>query len=525
LEERTEPDQSAIDSLGRGTVVMVLGTFVFFLLSFVGRVLVARHLSPELFGDFNLGLALAGLLSLVALLGLHQAVARTIADAKDPAVRRRVIRWAAFITIGMATVSSAAVYLLASQIASLFDPAQATQLTGVFQLFSVTVGVTLLCTFIASVFQGFEDTVPNAWINQSVQPAAFVIFVSIYIAFHLQLTGALISWVISNVITLAVLLVYTWRRLSKHLPPGPLAGELPTGLWILSLALWGVTTLTYVTAYVDTLILGHYRPEEQVGIYSATMLFARLLLVGSASVTYIFLPVTARLARAGDYGTIRSSYVTTSRWVLLLTLPLCFVFVFLPNDSLRLVFGQLYLPGSEALIVITVAALMSVAIGPVNVTLAGMAKTRPLLIATAISAIANVVLSLTLTPVYGLMGAAIAWSVARVLYPATGALALYTDHRITPFRRSLVLPLVVSLAVGIPVFLLVGFFPHPDWIIFPMFVFGVALFLGAILFTRSIEAGDLIVVRITERLLGRPLPGLERFMLRFAQPGTIAASR
>ena len=70
-------------------------------------------------------------------------------------------------------------------------------------MFSVTIGLTLLCTFIASIFQGFEDTVPNAWINQAVQPGAFLVFVYIFFYFHLQLTAALLAWVSR-----------TWSRLS-----------------------------------------------------------------------------------------------------------------------------------------------------------------------------------------------------------------------------------------------------------------------------------------------------------------------
>lgn len=516
MAEGALPSRSVIDSLGTGTVVMILGTVALFLLNFVGRVAVARHLTPELFGDFNLGLSLAGLLSLIALLGLNQAVARTVANSRDLETKRKVIRWAASITAVTATLVSVAVYVFATPLASLFDPSEASELAVVFQLFSVTVGLTLLCTFIAGVFQGFEDTVPNAWINQAVQPGAFVVFVYLFFAFHLELTGALIAWVLSNVVTFVALLVYAWRRLPRLLPPGPSAKKLPRGILTLSFSLWGVAALTFVTAYIDTLILGHYRPEEQVGIYSAVMLLARLILAGSWSITYILLPVTARLHGEGDFTTIRSSYVTTSRWVLLFTMPLFFVFALIPTSSISLVFGKSYDPGSLALIVITVAALASVAVGPVNVTLAGLGATRPLLLSTAVSAVANVVLSLTLTPVYGIMGAAIAWAVARVLFPATGAFALWADHAVTAFRRSFVLPLVVGLAVGIPLFVGVDLLPHPAWIVVPMYFVGVGVVLGAILFTRSIEEGDLVVCRIAERALGRPLPGLERFLMRFS---------
>jgi len=508
---------AALDSLGKGTVVIVLGTLALFILSFVGRVATARHLNTDGFGDFNLGLALAGLLSLVALLGLHQAVARTLAATHDPAARRRVIRTVAFVTGVMAFVVSTLVYVLAGSIASIFNPGQGPELTEVFQLFSVTVGLTLLCTFIASVFQGFEDTVPYAWINQAVQPAAFVIFLYIFFAFNLELTAALVAWVLSNVVTFAILVVYAFRQLPKHLPPGPVAAELPAGMFLLSLSLWGVTTLAFVTAYIDTLILGAFRPSTQVGVYSAVMTLGRLVLISSTAVTYIFLPVSARLNREGDFATLRSSYVTTTRWALLFALPIFLVFAFLPSDTLHSVFGKSYIPGSLALLLIASAAIASVALGPVNVTLAGVGATRPLLVATAASATSNIVLSFSLIPTYGLIGAAIAWSVARVLYPGFGAAALYFDHRIHSWDRNLVLPLAVSLATAAPILLAVGFLPHPDWVVYPLWAVGVGVFIFAILVTRSIEKGDLVVCRMLEKVLGRPLPQLERFLVRFSR--------
>lgn len=492
---------------------MVFGTIALLLLNLIGRVYAARNLTVEQFGDFNLGLAFAGLLSLIALVGLHQAMARTIAEHPDPVLHRRIIRWAAAVTAITAAVSSSLVYFFASSIASLFDPAGSAQLTVVFQLFSVTVGLTLLCTFLASIFQGFEDTVPNAWLNQAVQPGAFVVFVFIFFYFHLALEGALLAWVISNIVTFVAMVAYTIYRLPKHLPPGPTAdAKLPEGLLVLSFALWGVTTLTFVTAYIDTLILGVFRPEEQVGIYSAVMTLARLILVVSAAVTYIFLPVAARLWGRGDTKTLREVFVTTTRWMMIFTVPILFIFALLPVNSITTVFGHSYASGAEALSLITVGALISVLFGPVNAALAGMGATRPLLVSTAISAAANIGLSFALIPTFGLMGAAVAWTVARILYPATAAVALHAEYGIQPFYRSLLLPLGLSLAVGVPLFLLIPFVSHPAWVVFPLYFAGLGLCVAMVLASRSVEQGDFVVCRIAERVFRHPLPRLRRTM-------------
>jgi len=508
----------AIDSIGRGALIMIVGTVSLLLLSFIVRVELARHLSLTAFGSFNLGLAFSGLLALLALFGLHQATARTLAERTDPAVRRHLIRWVLGITVIAAVVSSSAVYLLAGPIASLFDPADASQLTGVFQLFSVTIGLSLMNTFLASLFQGFEDTVPNAWINQTLQPAAFLAFIFVYLHFDLTLTDALVAWAISNVVTFLALVAYTLRRLPRYVPPGPSSAQLPTGLWILSVSLWGVTTLAFVTAYIDTLLLGAFRDEANVGIYSAVMTLARLILVASGAVTYIFLPVAARLKGQGDIQSIRSTFPTAARWVLIFTVPMFLVFGLLPTDSATAIFGPEYAPGAIALVIITTGSLVSVVFGPVNATLAGMGMTRPLLLAAAISATANVVLSLALIPMYGLVGAAIAWGGARVLYPSVGAYALYSRHGISTVHRTFLVPLLLTLGIGIPLFLVIGVLPHPHWVIYPLYFLGLLLFLLVIFATRTVTEGDLVVCRLAEQALGRPLPRLQTFLERFSRP-------
>jgi O-antigen/teichoic acid export membrane protein len=514
VESEATGHSSAIDSLGRGTTVMVLGTIALLLLNFIGRVYAARNLTVAQFGSFNLGLALAGLLALVALLGLHQAMARSLAENPDPASRRRLIRWTAGITAVTSVSTSVIVYVFAAQIAQLFDPSQTAVLTEVFQFFSVTVGLTLLCTFMASIFQGFEDTVPNAWLNQAVQPAAFAIFLVIFFRFHLALEGALLAWVISNIVTFLALLTYSFRRLPKHLTAGSADAPLPKGLFSLSVALWGVTTLTFVTAYVDTLILGAFRPAEQVGIYSAMMLLARLILVVAAAVTYIFLPVAARLTGQKDMKTLGEMFVTTTRWMMIFTIPIFFLFTVLPHASIVTVFGTNYVAGDEALELISVGAFVSILFGPVNAALAGMGVTRPLLLATGISAAANAVLSVTLIPTYGLLGAAIAWTTARFLYPASAMTGLYESAKIHPFHRTLLVPLAVTLALGIPLFYGISILHHPAWIVFPLYFVGLGLCIGVVLATRSVEPGDFVAARMAERALGRPLPRLHRLLER-----------
>jgi O-antigen/teichoic acid export membrane protein len=364
---------SAIISLGRGTAVMVASTLALLLFSLIGRVAVARHLSLTAFGDFNLAISFTGLLALVALLGLHQAIARTLAHESDPGMRRKVIRLGLVITSVAAAVASTSVYVLAPELAVLFSAgnvANVADLTLVFELFAGTLAMVLGTTFLAAIFQGFENAGPNAWFNQAMQPAAFVVFVVVFLVFRLDLYTATVAWLLSNVAMFVGILVYSVLKLPRYLPRAPIPPRPITGLFGLSVALWGVTTMQFVTAYADTLILGVFWSEANVGLYSAAMTLCRLILAGNGALTFIFLPVASRLHRQHDMPSLRRVFLTSTRWVLVITFPLLLLFTFLPGPSLVAVYGPDYTGASFALALLTLGAFVSVIVGPVKSTFA-----------------------------------------------------------------------------------------------------------------------------------------------------------
>jgi O-antigen/teichoic acid export membrane protein len=516
-----EPVARSLFSVGRGTAVLVVSTILLFFFNFVGRVAVAREFSVASWGDFSIGIALTGALSIVALLGLHQAVARMLSYERDPGMRRKVVRWGLGLTVLGGTVASLTIYLLAGPIASLFlstsgnGAGSVAVLTETFQLLSVTVGFYLMSLFLAAIFQGFEDAVPNAWFNQVINPGLFLVFVLLFIVLHLGYVGALLAYVLANGVAFAAIAVYTWRKVPALLPRAPEPPGPPRGLLNLSVSLWGVSALSFVTAYVDTLILGVFDNRTIVGDYSAAMTLARLLLVGASALTYIFLPVAARLARDRDTDTIRTTYVTATRWILIITVPMFLLFALMPGLSIGAVFGSKYDAGSVALSILVVGSFLSVLVGPANAALAGMGYTRALLVTSLISAVLNVVLSLGLIPTLGMIGASLAWAVARAMFPGSGIVALWRSDRINPFRRILVAPLAVSLAIGVPLFYFLDRMNLPLWTAFPLYGVGVLVFLLSMLVTRSLDPGDLIAARMIENLLGRPMPALRRFMGRF----------
>ena len=504
--------------MGRGTTVTIVGTLALFALSFAGRVTAARELSVADWGAYNLGISLTGLVAIVSLLGLSQATARSLAAEGDPSEQRAIARWAVALAGGIGLIASLSVYYLATPLANLFSTPT---LAPVFEILSITVGFTVLSNVLASTFQGFRDAFPNAFFNQALNPALFVALVLVFFELHVGLFGVLWATVGSTGGAFAGLSLYSARKLRRHLAwRGPAPPRPKRELWDLTVALWGVSSLAYITAFADTLVLGIYRPASTVGFYAAAMSLARLILLAGATVTYIYLPVATRLEKRGADGEMRSIYVTATRWMLLLTMPFFLLFVFAPDLTIESVFGSSYGPGGEALAILALSAFISSAVGPVNATLTGLAFARVQLLTAGVSALVNVVLSFLLIPRWGILGAAAAWGIARALYPALGLTAIYAQRGLHPFRPVLVKPMLLAVAIGGPLFFAVGHAHLPHVVVVPAFFGGAGLFLVALVATRAILPEDLIAIDALERITRRPMPRIRGWLDRHRAPSS-----
>ncbi|MGC2288348.1 MAG: oligosaccharide flippase family protein [Thermoplasmata archaeon] len=505
--------QESLDSVSKGTTILVLSTAAFLLLGFVGRVVAARALPVAAFGEFNLGVSFTTLLSIVILLGLNQALARMLAWEHDAGERRTLIRWAIGVSSVSSTVGSVAVFVFATQLADLFhNPA----LIYVFQLLAVSVGMGAITPIFASIFQGFHNVVPNAVFNQLVNPLLFVVFVFLLLYLHWGLTGVVIAYVIADVVAFVGIVVYTAHYLPKIVPRTARGPPRPKPLlWVLTVSMWGVSSLGFVTGYADTIILGVYHSALLVGYYSTSMTLTRVILLAAQSLTYIYLPMTAKLARLNAHDALRSTYITATRWILVMTFPLFLLFVFAPNLTIDSLFGPKYGPAALSLQFLAIAAFLSNVVGPVNACLGGLGLARTQLWTSSTAAVTNLALSFALIPTFGVFGASAAWGIARGMYPGLGLAALNRAHGITPFRRVLLLPVGVTMAIGIPVFVVFEQLQHvPHWIVVPLFFFGSGLYVLALLLTKCLLPGDLAAIVAAERVLRTPLPRLRRLLER-----------
>jgi O-antigen/teichoic acid export membrane protein len=494
--------REGLDSVTRGTLVMLFGTLGYVVENFVSRVLLARSISIHDWGNFSLGLALAGLLASLGSLGLAQAVARNLPFASRDDERRAIVHSSFAVVVPSAIVVSGAMLFLGIALTPTLP-----ELALTVEFFAGAVAMMILSGLIAAVFQGYEDVRPNALFVQILNPTLFIVFLIAAEApnpFHLGYLEALLAYLASASVALVAIALYARRRLPRLLPPGERAPGVSRRLFLFAAPLFVVGVLGVVSQNGDTILLGVFL-RNSLGYYTAALSLARLLMVGLGSLAYIFLPVTARFVRAGDHDAVRITYATATKWMILTSLPLFLIFFFLPSRSLGFVYGSEYAIGSTTLKLLVLAAFGSTLLGPSMATQVSYGQTRLLMYNTIAAALADVVLSWALIPPFGTNGAAVAWGVATSMAPALSAVELAVLQNVHPFRRNYLVPLLVT---SVPLAVLFVFVPLavPLWAL-PLLVGGIAiLYLMLVFATGSVDTGDRLLLEVVEGFLRRRIP-------------------
>jgi O-antigen/teichoic acid export membrane protein len=510
--------REGLSSVTRGTLFLLVATLLFVLFNFIARVVVVRNITPAEWSAFSWALTLTGFLAAFGTLGLPNAIARSLAYAGSDAERRTMVRGTLFLGGGAGATVAVVVFLIGPSIgARLQTPDIGTAL----QFLAIGAGCVIAANLIASIFQGYEDVTPNALFLQILTPLLFVLFLFLAVVGPGGLTfrGALIAYAFANAVGLVIAAAYMFSRLPRRLPPGPGAPSALTRLLRFAGPLFVASILSSLTGNGDTLVLGLYFPTS-VGTYAASLTLARLLQVGITAAAYIFLPVTARLFRRGDSDSIRVTYATVTKWMLLFSLPLFVLFFILPSLSLGFVYGPLYTTVIAPLQITVLGAFVSTLFGPGSATQVALGQTRLVAYNSMAAATVDVGLALWLIPHYGPVGAAISWAVATSLAAGLALGELAVTSGVHPFRVHSLVPLALT---GVPIGILLALMHPalPGWALPGVGLAVAALFILVVAVTRSIDRGDRLLLEVVEGLLGRPLPfvrGIARFALRGRGP-------
>ncbi len=491
----------ALKTLLKGSTLVLIGLVIAKVLTFLRQYTIIRFLTPEDYGLYSLGMTIILIYVLVCSLGLPTGAQRYIAYflGRDELPRLKGAIYDSMWVLGISTtVATALSVVLAKPLSLAFDMPE---LYHVMLWLSPLIPLTVIVNTSSSFFLGFQRVGVKVFLQEIGACLLSAALTIAFLAFRNELTFALVAMVSSYVLVAAIAALYSVLRFPIKL--GPLAREKTASLLLrFSIPIFAFDAFNYLMIQIDTLMLGVFWTSNVVGIYNAGFLLVQMLAIFLSSLVHIFMSVTSEMIAKNHVHEVGRLYKSATRWVLIFTFPLFLTFFLFPSDTLALVYGAEYVSAARALQILCIGELFHTLLGPNGMTLLSFGKSKLLMTSSGVVVLINLALNLTLTPRFGMNGAAVATFSALTLRNIYYSLYLYAKYRIHPFNKGFFASLAAMLVPGAALY--AAFSPLLDisrWFLLSYYPLVLAFCLIILSVTRNLAEEDKALFYAVKRKL------------------------
>lgn len=398
------------DKLLQGSALILMYRVSGAALAFASQILLARWMGAAELGLYVLAVSWCFLLSTAAAIGLPTGAMRFVPQGlvkNDTGYAHGFLNFSTRATIatstGVAVLGLLVVFGMRGTLSSGLPSALGIAMLAVpiYTLMSVHLGVALAWSWFNTSFVT----------NNVLRPLLFLAAAAIAYATLPNLNAPLVMALQAGAILLTTLGACIIVRRRVRLAEGSAPTE-DSQLWLrTSLPLMLVTLFTGYFPEMNVIVLGGIIPSDQVAIYSACFRTALLISFGLFAVDAFVGPKFASFHASGDRTHLQELVVQATRLRSLGAVTALVIFVFVGEWLLGL-FGPEFVTGYPVLLILASAQVVHAVVGPVTRLLSIGGHQNQCLYVFSVSIALLIVLTSVLAPQHGMLGAAVAASVA-----------------------------------------------------------------------------------------------------------------
>lgn len=167
--------------------------------------------------------------------------------------------------------------------------------------------------------------------------------------------------------------------------------------------------------YADSIMIGYYLTNADVGVYRVVFQFTTLAVIATNALRVTLWPKVSRWSKTGEMKNIEESLSRAFSYSLILAVPVFTGGILLGDRLLYFFYGAEFAKGYPILIILLFTQIVNVFQFFFTMYLGALDRQKDSFKVTAVAVTANIVLNLLLIPVIGIMGAAIATMVTMSL--------------------------------------------------------------------------------------------------------------
>ncbi|MDI6643954.1 MAG: flippase [Methanobacteriaceae archaeon] len=506
--------------LAKGSFMMMISYILFRVGGYFYRFLMSRLLGPEGYGLLGLTIPFQGIFQILSAGGLPPAIAKYVSQYKAlneyDQVRQVIFTSLKFMVV-LGIFFSLLMFFSADWIAnSVFHKPLAVyplQAVALITPFSVIVGA------FRGAFQGFYK-MEYIVVTRAVEQVFMITMAVVLVSIGFYAAGAVMGTGIGFMASAAAAFLIFRKFLWKYLPePDP---EKKFGLWDelkLIKTLLGfsipviITALSEMAIYdISTFVIGSYMATKYVGYYTAADPIARMPLVISLSVATAVLPAASEAAALKDKGLLKDYIVQSYRYVILLVLPLCVGIAIFAQPVMALLFGSDFVPGAEALSILVIG-MTFYTLFMVSASISqGIGFPRLPMMILLIGTVINLGLNLLLVPLYGIVGAALATTIAAFIIMIGILWQTFQKTQVTPPYQDFGKISLATAIMCLPLIILPKTF---EGFVLSIFIAPI-VYLLSLIFLKGFEVRDLKMMNKIAKRMG-PLSSLLEKLIKFIE--------
>ncbi len=508
-------------TLAAGTAQNIVGLMVFVVGTFGANVLISRAFGtsgPIALAIVTLGSQFAFIAAAGTRFGMDMASVRYVAievGAGHPGRARPVVTRAAVIAGVVSAAMAALAFSLAGPIGrALGSPETATRSIDAIRAGAVAIPFVALTYTWLGGSRGLKVMSHTLYVQWVAQPLLWIVLMlALWRVFDKTEAVAVWAYAGSWVIA-AVAARFFWQHISARFEREEPAPGL-TGLIVrygapratAALLSQGLFWIDFFVA--SAFVSSGYVSTTEIGVYSAAVRAALIMVLFLTAVSYVFAPFVADLHARGETARLDALFKTITRWTIAGTIPVLLLMLVVPAEILRM-FGKAdFASGAQALRILVVGQAINVSVGAAGFVLIMAGRTGWDLVVYILSALLDLALSIVLVPKFGISGAAAAQAITIALSNWLRLVLVRRFVGIFPWDRSYVRLAVPAGACAVAMIATNALVGSAAWYLQIVLVgaIGTAVYLPILLALGLTASEKVALTNGLAKLRGRPAVG------------------
>jgi len=480
---------------------VLLSIIIFALLNFIFDFVAARFLGAAIYGKFVYIYSFLVFLSYFVLLGINNGLVYYIPKFihnNESNKLFNIINFYVFIITILSIFISLILIIKSSWITK--NILNNINLSSILKISSPLIILIVITCFYQSVLKGLEEIFLYAFTRNFFEPLIRVIFIIIFIILGFKVLGLIFSYILSFLLCLILILYKLIKKNKIFSYFGKIYSKDTIDILKYSFPLLFSGLLFILMTKVDVFMIGFFLEEKWVGIYNIAIRLGTFSAIVYLAIKIVFKPVISRLYHKNKNKELENLNKTLSKWIFGSNF-IVFLIVLIFNKEIMKIFGNEFLLGSFALILITCSQTIKSSVGASGLIIIMTGYSVFDFYINLIAVLVNIVLNILFIPRLGINGAAIAFLVSLLLNNVLKVLFVLKVHKIHPYNKGYIKLLYLSLIPFVIIYCLKNMFRIEGFIYFIVFTFLFLAIFGFLYFFHGMSDDDKLIIKAVKKKL------------------------